>query len=87
MNYIYLLRLLQKFASFVLLALYATNAHSIVKVQNVAAQKAHVDQVTTDIAARAHSDVQVRKLLKMFAEKKMDTPALYERLREIKSNK
>lgn len=44
-------------------------------------------QVTTDIAKRAHSDVQMRKLLNLFASKKVDSSTLYERLREIKSKR
>jgi len=65
-------------------ALGADQAQAVVQEHDLSRHKQGTEWVTTGLASRAHSDVQVRRLMKMFAAKKIDIEVLYERLEHLK---
>ena len=65
---------------------YAQEAGAVVLKKNFQ-DNAATDWVRSGVASRAHSDVQVRRLMQMFAAKEIDSEALYQRLQLLRDSK
>jgi len=56
-------------------------------VSRVSKTQKHMSWITTGAAARAHSDVQMRRLLNVFTAKNVDADEIYDKLQELRRNR